>query len=545
MAVVKLILDVKDQAWIDSNPNKILLLNEPIYRQDGLVAYGDGVSQLSDLSFVPLFSSDGTVQELTTATEVVPAATDKMVSIIGQSGPVLFKAPLASDDAHSLIFRIKNNGTSGQLIFDLIYRFSLDLPAESSTVPGDTLYLYFVKNVIESTWDCVGIKKHYVSILPPSPPAIFATINNVNGLDYVQNSGPSDSSINFAIFGLGLTGPDNAILTPDSDTEISGDNGITWQPTSISIPYSDTSVNTAYVYKIRLKNGLSIGTHNATVTLSAPTSNDFIITVTGSVSAIPNILDEFPGAIFAISFRKISSVYSGPCIRIRESVNNTEMDIGFVSFGSSFVFDSNRALSFVNGGDGYIVTHYDQSGNGNNLVQATGGFQAKIITAGIINLLGEFPAWHSDGVNTSMSLSNSLASDVPYSVFSVINRGAAASRSIYLSDSGTDNVLTTGVYLNDVTFSSSKGNTLISISSDTTTGQQQRTGIWSATPTGTQYKDGALIASTQSSTPGSIENFGGFFNGLGDLQEFIYWPIDQNVNRTDIENNQKVFFGTP
>jgi hypothetical protein len=56
MTLVKLILDVKDSVYIAANPTKILSLNEPIYRNDGFVAYGDGATQLSSLVFKPLFT---------------------------------------------------------------------------------------------------------------------------------------------------------------------------------------------------------------------------------------------------------------------------------------------------------------------------------------------------------------------------------------------------------------------------------------------------------------------------------------------------------
>lgn len=58
MAIVNLILDVKDQAYIDANPTKVLALNVPIYRSDGMVAFGDGTTPLSGLTFLPLFSAE-------------------------------------------------------------------------------------------------------------------------------------------------------------------------------------------------------------------------------------------------------------------------------------------------------------------------------------------------------------------------------------------------------------------------------------------------------------------------------------------------------
>lgn len=68
MTLVKIKLDVKDATWIAANPTKVLALNEPIYRNDGLVAYGDGITPLSGLTFLPLFSSGG-IQSITGTTD--------------------------------------------------------------------------------------------------------------------------------------------------------------------------------------------------------------------------------------------------------------------------------------------------------------------------------------------------------------------------------------------------------------------------------------------------------------------------------------------
>lgn len=59
MTLVKLILDVKDSTWINANQSKVLSLKEPLFRDNGTVAYGDGVTPLSGLDFVPIFSESG------------------------------------------------------------------------------------------------------------------------------------------------------------------------------------------------------------------------------------------------------------------------------------------------------------------------------------------------------------------------------------------------------------------------------------------------------------------------------------------------------
>lgn len=66
--------------------------------------------------------------------------------------------------------------------------------------------------------------------------------------------------------------------------------------------------------------------------------------------------------------------YGGNCIRIRRSSDNGETDIGF---DSGFV-DETAITDHCGNDDGFIVTWYDQSGNGYNATQSTAGSQAQI-----------------------------------------------------------------------------------------------------------------------------------------------------------------------
>ena len=85
MTLVKIKLDVKDAAYISANPTKVLALNEPIYRNDGLVAYGDGVTPLSGLTFLPLFSGGGISSVVGTTNRISVDATDPANPIVNIS----------------------------------------------------------------------------------------------------------------------------------------------------------------------------------------------------------------------------------------------------------------------------------------------------------------------------------------------------------------------------------------------------------------------------------------------------------------------------
>lgn len=111
-------------------------------------------------------------------------------------------------------------------------------------------------------------------------------------------------------------------------------------------------------------------------------------------------LDIYPNAAFAYSFRKLRAAYAGSAVRIRRSSDNAEQDIGF----SGEDFDAASAATFISGGSGYIVTWYDQSGNGLDATQATAGDQPIYDATGGPGSLPSMNFVSSDALRTSSSL---------------------------------------------------------------------------------------------------------------------------------------------
>jgi hypothetical protein len=80
-------------------------------------------------------------------------------------------------------------------------------------------------------------------------------------------------------------------------------------------------------------------------------------------------------------YRKLRSGYAGSAFRVRRSSDNAEQDIGFAG---DYV-DTAALLAFVGAGSGYVVTLYDQSGNGRELIQSTLASQPRIVNAGVLD----------------------------------------------------------------------------------------------------------------------------------------------------------------
>ena len=112
-------------------------------------------------------------------------------------------------------------------------------------------------------------------------------------------------------------------------------------------------------------------------------------------------LDAYTTNIWSvISMRKLIGSYSGSCVRIRRSSDNTEQDIGF----SGGLIDQAAAVSFCGAGDGFVVRGYDQSGSGNDFIQtATTARQPKLVSSGSFNASGQI---EFDGTDDWMESAN-------------------------------------------------------------------------------------------------------------------------------------------
>ena len=85
----------------------------------------------------------------------------------------------------------------------------------------------------------------------------------------------------------------------------------------------------------------------------------------------------------AYSLRLLDTSYSGEFIRVRRSGDSAESDFG--DDGSGNLED---IVTWVDAGggtkDGFVVTWYDQSGNGYNLTHATSSRQPQIVDNGTL-----------------------------------------------------------------------------------------------------------------------------------------------------------------
>lgn len=108
--------------------------------------------------------------------------------------------------------------------------------------------------------------------------------------------------------------------------------------------------------------------------------------------------------VAVLPFRGFTS-YVGPWCRIRESIGDTEQDIGYLSDGQP---DTSAWTTFVGAGDGFLRTWYDQSGGARDMAQATNANQPQ----SLLNTVNGYPVCRLDGVDDLLQSSGLSTSTV-------------------------------------------------------------------------------------------------------------------------------------
>jgi len=258
------------------------------------------------------------------------------------------------------------------------------------------------------------------------------------------------------------------------------------------------------------------------------------------------LLDTYSSAEAAYSVRKLSSTYSGPCMKVRKDDGvDTGTDIGFDADGNLNI----AAIAAHCGTDnGYIVTWYDQSGNGNDAtttasqpqiydgtsvitengkaaIEFTGTSQSMLV--GLTNSNGSlsiFSCGYFSMNNTWVfTADDNIASPdgIPITLDYVSGGRIGAYRSGYTSQLITG--VGAGQHLVSNIYISGTGSTLAhngtAASQDTTT---QGTTAWNYSGTSTLFRH--------------------YASGTTRAQELILYHSDESTNRAGIESDINTYY---
>lgn len=287
-----------------------------------------------------------------------------------------------------------------------------------------------------------------------------------------------------------------------------------------------------------------------------------------------------PGIGSGYSVRKLRTAYAGNCLRVRRSSDNTEQDIGF----SGNDLDTTSLLSFVGAGSGFVVTWYDQSGNGINVTMATTANQPRIVNAGSLDTENSKATLVFDGSNDA--LASAYSSTAVYtnrtmtcSVVERSQRTSSGNEAFIATRRSGQRDYDTGFILERRTTNISAGlntggaaaNYVGRQGSDSNTSALSHVAyyITPQTPAEAMYIDNTLktlsnayqsgtgaVGTTQNAGSGPHQIIIGNGNQTttnasfdrpfqGKISEVILWATDHVGNRAVVYGNQKAYFGTP
>ena len=255
-----------------------------------------------------------------------------------------------------------------------------------------------------------------------------------------------------------------------------------------------------------------------------------------------SLLDQYEGSVAAYSLRKLNQFYNGPAIRVRRT-DNTELDINTSLSG----LNESQLSTFVGSGNGFVTTIYDQSGNGNHLVQTTTANQPLIVSNGVINKVNNKPAILFDGVNDWFRRTFTIGNVMTRFVV-MAHLSPQDDSTIILDDGATpDRAYLTMPLANTLRLFSGTNFYYPAVANNTqfvtynlfnaansqafTNNNSLSTGSVSA---GTFTYNGVTIGSRGGVTPGYYGSF--------HLQELIMFPNNQSTNRSDIMSNINSFY---
>lgn len=262
------------------------------------------------------------------------------------------------------------------------------------------------------------------------------------------------------------------------------------------------------------------------------------------------ILDSYSGAKVAISLRLLKCNYSGSCIRVRRSSDNTEQDIGFNTAGD---IDTSSLKTFVGANDGHVVKWYDQSGNGNDVSQSTASAQARVIISGAVQRTNGKVSVYFDGDDAYNTATVSLNT---YLYISAIFK---ASNNFIIAEHGT-NAYANGngfFYFTDANsswfFSRSSAFYYCSGSNSWAGTNQVLTTLSNNSSGAAFYKNG--VAQSNGSVTGSPLSNTSYTDNIylwsrantsliisGYAQETIIWDKDMASDRAAVELNTNTFY---
>jgi hypothetical protein len=272
------------------------------------------------------------------------------------------------------------------------------------------------------------------------------------------------------------------------------------------------------------------------------------------------LLDTYTLVGAAYSLRKLRSAYTGYCIRVSRSSDNTTQDIGFTGDGS---LDVTALTTFVGANTGTVTVWYDQSGNGYNATEWTSFVSPPIIVnAGTLQTLNTKVAisFSSRGLigNSGAAMPNMITTAGLFSAFGVGSANDTSTRLMMQIGGGANHaqaIRRNGNVLESIAFNTSNsaftdaGNINVGTTQFIACAERKSTSIeifTNAASNGATATSGTARYTNPVMLLGLYTNSTSFaWNGL--IQELITFAINPAVEttyRSGVTTNLNTFYGT-
>jgi hypothetical protein len=262
------------------------------------------------------------------------------------------------------------------------------------------------------------------------------------------------------------------------------------------------------------------------------------------------LLDTYGSARLAFSLRKLRTAYGGSAIRIRRSNDNAEQDIGF----SGNDLDTAAIASHVGANSGFIVTWYDQSGNGTDATMSTAANQARIVNAGTLDTESGNPVAVFDGTNDHYTYTSFSINVTDWSQFQLTKKSTGTALDISLANTsganGYTSVSNQNIFILDINGTgTNQTNVRQQVYSN---GNYRILDAYNANGTLSIYDANSAVTLGVTTTTTIANNnlgyLGRFPTGIyssADMSELILWLSDQTSNRAAIyEDIRSYYFDT-
>ena len=253
--------------------------------------------------------------------------------------------------------------------------------------------------------------------------------------------------------------------------------------------------------------------------------------LTSNPAAPDLLLNDYGGAAAAYSLRLLDKSYTGDAIVVTTNGSDSA-SIGFVNNE----LDTASLEAFANGGDAYVTTWYDQSGNGNDVANTTFSSMPKIVSAGSTILESGKPS--IDFAANKFLFESSVSLTQPFTRFSVRRyTDEVTSRDVFLQQN-----VASFTNLIDIGYTINKSNFGSYLSGDTETFTNNISYLLANGVNSETKENNSTLYTGDNGTNGLSGLRVGqstiqFFRSNVKGQEIIIWDNDQSTNRTGIETN--------